>query len=271
MQEPKIPETERAMGSAPAGEGGKRLRGFVHGFGLPEALMVLGVVLIATFASLWIQRGREPVGVPAAVQPTPFPTAPRPTATATPPPTATSVPGTPTKVVLPTIPPAPTPAVPVPATTAPTRIVIPSIHLDAPVVEVGWRVVERDGQITTEWEVADNAAGFHKGSAYPGNVGNTVLSGHHNIRGKVFRYLVNVNPGDLIILYADDRAYSYRVESKQILPEKYASEAQQRKNAEFIGYFPDERLTLVTCWPYTSNTHRVVVIARPVPPPAEVK
>ncbi len=271
MVGPEVSETHQVSAGAERGESPARKAGVLRRFRIPEALMVLGVVLILAFAVLWARQGQENDGVPAAVQPTPFPTAPAPTATPTPPPTATPLGGAPATVVLPTIPPAPAPATPVPATSPPTRIVIPAINLDAPVVEVGWRVVERDGQTTTEWEVADYAAGFHIGSAYPGNVGNTVLSGHHNIRGKVFRYLVNVNPGDLVILYADGRAYYYRVESKQILPEKYASDEQQRKNAELIGYFPDERLTLVTCWPYTSNTHRVVVIARPVPPPADAQ
>jgi sortase A len=171
-------------------------------------------------------------------------------------------------VTLPIIPAIPLPSTPVPAASAPTRIVIPSIRLDAPVVEVGWRAVQRGEEMVTEWEVAENAVGFHIGSAYPGNPGNTVLSGHHNIKGKVFRYLVNVEPGAEIILYAEDRAYHYKVESKQILPEKYASDAQRAKNAELIGPFPDERLTLVTCWPYTGSTHRVVVVARPAPPTA---
>lgn len=237
-------------------------------FRVPEALLTLGALLVVLACVMWIRQGSDNPGLPAAVQPTPFPTAPLPTATPTPPPTATPLPSAPPAVALPTIPrPTAIPA-PVPATSAPTRILIPAINLDATVVEVGWRVVERNGQTTTEWAVADYAVGFHIGSAYPGNVGNTVLSGHHNVRGKVFRYLVNVNPGDLVILYADDRPYYYRVESKEILPEKYASDEQRRRNAELIGYFPDERLTMVTCWPYTSNTHRVVVLARPIPPPA---
>jgi len=271
MLEPGVSETEHGMSRLPHGGAGARNGTLLHRFRIPEALLVLGVVLVTAAGIMWAGQGRENDGVPAVVQPTPFPTAPLPTATLAPTPTATPLPGAPPPVALPTLPRPTAIPTPVPATSAPTRIVIPSINLDAPVVEVGWRIVERDGQTTTEWEVADYAVGFHIGSAYPGNVGNTVLSGHHNIRGKVFRYLVNVNPGDLIILYADGRPYSYRVESKQILSEKYASDEQRRRNAELIGYFPDERLTLVTCWPYTSNTHRVVVIARPVPPPAEAK
>lgn len=246
---------------------GRRTTGVLERLRIPEFLLVLGALLVVMASVLWARQGNGSPSLPSVAQPTPFPTAPTPTATPAPPPTASPLPGAPTALVLPTIPSGPpAPPTPVPARSAPTRIVIPAINLDAPVVEVGWKVVERDGQWVTEWAVADYAVGFHIGSAYPGNVGNTVLSGHHNVRGKVFRYLVNVNPGDVIILYAEDRPYYYRVESKQILPEKYASDEQRQKNAELIGYFPDERLTLVTCWPYTGNTHRVAVIARPAPP-----
>jgi LPXTG-site transpeptidase (sortase) family protein len=38
----------------------------------------------------------------------------------------------------------------------------------------------------------------------------------------------------------------------------------RQANARWIGPFNDERLTLVTCWPYTNNTHRVIVVAKPV-------
>jgi len=243
---------------------------------LPEILMAAGVVLIAVAGiSRWTQANWDAPAQPAVIQPTPFPT-PVPS-TATSGPTAAAEPTavqeapiqteqpSPTPALSPTVPTSPTAtATPVAAASPPNRIVIPSI-------EVGWVVVERDGQLTTEWEVADYAAGFHKGSAYPGNPGNTVLSGHNNIRGKVFRYLSDMSVDDEIILYADDRDYHYYVESVDILPERYASAAQRTENARLIGYFPDVRLTLVTCWPYTSNTHRVVVIAKPAPLPDDAQ
>jgi sortase A len=34
-------------------------------------------------------------------------------------------------------------------------------------------------------------------------------------------------------------------------------------NAEWLGGTDDERLTLVTCWPQKSNTHRLIIVARP--------
>jgi len=152
----------------------------------------------------------------------------------------------------------------IPAQSPPDRIVIPSINLDAPVVPVGWSTRERDGRWFSEWQTASYAAGFHKGSALPGHVGNTVISGHHNIKGKVFEHLVELKPGDLVILYADGRPYRYRVQDKFIVREVGVSLAQRRQNAQWIAPTRDERLTLVTCWPPDGNTYRVIVVAKPI-------
>lgn len=145
----------------------------------------------------------------------------------------------------------------------PTRLWIPSIDLDAPVVEIGWKVVESEGKYHTEWEVADFAVGFHKTSAYPGNRGNTVLSGHHNIRGEVFRDLYLLEPGDEIFLYVGIQGYRYTVAAKYRLEEKNMPPEVRESNARWIQQTPDERLTMVTCWPYSGNSHRIVIVARP--------
>jgi sortase A len=142
--------------------------------------------------------------------------------------------------------------------------VIPKIGIDSKVAEVTWRVEEQDGQLVSVWDVADYAAGFHRGSAYPGHIGNIVISGHHNIKGEVFRHVVDLEPDDEVILYVGEVAYRYAVEEKLILPDKHVSAEQKRENGKWIRYFPDERLTLVTCWPYDNNTHRVIVVAKPL-------
>ncbi|MBN1935704.1 MAG: sortase [Anaerolineae bacterium] len=158
--------------------------------------------------------------------------------------------------------PTPTPARP-PAGRPPDRIQVPSINLDATVVEVERTMMVVDGQYVSTWAVADYAAGFHSESVYPGHVGNTVLSGHNNIRGEVFRDLVDVQVGDEVVLYVGEQVYRYRVREKLVLPDRDVSLEQRQENARWIGTFPDERLTLVTCWPYTSNSHRVIVVAFP--------
>ncbi len=150
-----------------------------------------------------------------------------------------------------------------PAVSPPTRIVAPSIGLDSPVVPVGWHVEELNQGTRVVWEVADYAAGWHRNSAYPGNGGNVVLSGHNNIAGEVFRYLVALEMGDKIELYVDDKVYPYVVARKTLLEEEGMPAEVRRQNARWIAPTNYERLTLVTCWPYSTYTHRLIVIALP--------
>ncbi|TEU22185.1 MAG: sortase [Anaerolineales bacterium] len=206
-----------------------------------------------------IRPGQELfIPVPGQALPTPLPRASTPA--------PTSLPAAPTDVPTASVPAPTSPAPstrPPPATAPPDRIVASTIGLDAPVVPVGWKTMEENGQTVTEWEVADYAGGWHKTSAYPGNVGNTVISGHHNIRGEVFRYVVNLEPGHIIDLYVGQTVYRYMVTEKYILREKGMPPEVRQENARWIAPTEDERLTLVTCWPYTNNTHRVVVVAKP--------
>ncbi len=162
--------------------------------------------------------------------------------------------------------PTPTPRTP---SGPPDRIVIPSIKLDSPVVPVGWHVVTQGNVQYSVWDVADYAAGWHKTSAWPGQVGNVVISGHNNIRGEVFRDLIDVQVGELVLLYVGDQIYYYEVAEKHLLAEYGQPLEVRRENAAWIAPKEDERLTLVTCWPYTGNSHRLVVVARPTTPPAD--
>jgi sortase (surface protein transpeptidase) len=51
------------------------------------------------------------------------------------------------------------------------------------------------------------------------------------------------------------------VDKVMIVPEKYATMDQRKENAQWIGAFDDDRLTLVSCWPRDDNTHRIIVVA----------
>jgi len=207
----------------------------------------------------------SPTSVPPVVTPVPSPSTP--TVTPVPPtPTSTVSPtATPTFTPIPTWTATPTPLRP-PAVSPPTQLVISSLGVDIPVVEVGWETVGEGEAAKEVWVVADYAASFHRTSAYPGRPGNTVISGHNNIRGEVFRDLQELVEGDEIVVYVGQTAYPYQVAEVHILSDKWVSEEQKRENAKWIGYFPEERLTLVTCWPYEGNSHRVIVVARPLAP-----
>lgn len=148
-------------------------------------------------------------------------------------------------------------ATPVPASAfVPMLVVAPSIGLNAVVVATDWTP-------GGEWRVPDGAAGWMLNSAYAGAAGNTVLAGHHNTQGEVFRRVADLHPGDSITLGADGQAVEYRVSEVLILPAWGISPEQERQYASWIARTRDTRLTLVTCWPYFTNSHRVIVVARP--------
>jgi LPXTG-site transpeptidase (sortase) family protein len=150
-----------------------------------------------------------------------------------------------------------------PAAGKPTRIVIQLINLNAPIETVGWS--QADG--VSVWDIPNHfAAGWLKTSAPLGQPGNTVLDGHHNIAGEVFRYLIDLKPGAVITVYAGNQRFSYAVASMHILPDRGEPIEIRRQNAMWIQPTLDDRLTLVTCWPYTSNTHRLIVVAKPISP-----
>lgn len=146
----------------------------------------------------------------------------------------------------------------------PSRLVIPTIKADMPVIELGWSTKkDASGAIFSEWDVADYAAGWHKNSSLPGETGNIVLSGHNNIKGAVFRELDQLKRGDEIQLVAGGAEYVFTVDEVLIVPEKYANAKQRTENVRYIQETADDRLTLVSCWPRNDNTHRIIVVARP--------
>ncbi len=145
----------------------------------------------------------------------------------------------------------------------PERIWIDKLKIAARVQPVG--PGKRVGLLAVEWSAPNNRnVGWHDYSGRLGQGKNIVLNGHNNIHGAVFRKLYTLKPGDEIRLGAGDRQVTYRVEEVKILREKGQPLEVRTANAQYIQAMDDDRLTLVSCWPETNNTHRVIVIARPV-------
>lgn len=147
----------------------------------------------------------------------------------------------------------------------PARIVIESIGLDAPVVPAPVEFEMLAGKEFMKWLVpAERATGWHTTSAMLGEPGNTVLNGHHNAFGEVFVTLDEVVEGDIIWVESKNSRFSYQITNKIILPEKYEELEVRLHNAQWLLPSVDERLTLISCWPYESNTHRLIVVASPI-------
>lgn len=131
--------------------------------------------------------------------------------------------------------------VPTPGPEQAVRIQIPAIGVDAP-------IVQGDG-----WEQLKKGVGQHPGSANPGERNNVVLSAHNDIFGEIFRNLDRLVPGDLVILYTNQRSYTYVVVDTKIV---------QPTAVEVMAPTTKATATLISCYPYLKDNMRIVVIAR---------
>jgi len=224
-------------------------------------------------------------------QPTATHTAPAPTSTATaeqsPTPQPTDAVPTPTASPSPALTIRPRPIVPTPTASpeVPVRLVVPDLNIDAKVVEMGWEVVNTAAGPQSDWVIPKNAAGHHINSATMDQPGNLVLSGHNNIDGKVFEAISmawddatrarvdeftdrsDILKGRKIQLFtAIGKPVDYTITDFFRLRDSGVSLAQRMQNARFVEPTVESRLTIVTCWPPWSNTHRLVVIAKPSQP-----
>jgi LPXTG-site transpeptidase (sortase) family protein len=144
----------------------------------------------------------------------------------------------------------------------PARLVMPAIQLDSAIEPMA--LVESGG--VYEWLAPEDTVGWHDTSAVPGQAGNLVLSGHNaSLGGKVFRNLYRAQIGDRFTIRTGQRAFIYEIAERHVLRELFTSRATRQANAAWIREFPDERVTLVTCHPTWTNTHRLVLVARRIP------
>jgi LPXTG-site transpeptidase (sortase) family protein len=149
------------------------------------------------------------------------------------------------------------------------QISIPALNVDGKVVPVGWRVNISDDLQSGEfeWDSPDSNVGWVITSALPDETGNVILYGHNNLYEKVFENLADLAKGDRIYLQTGDQRWEYKVRNILLLPIIGASKEQLNKYQKYLQPTQDARVTLISCWPPISNTHRVVVIGQPVTDP----
>ena len=146
----------------------------------------------------------------------------------------------------------------------PLRIIIPALNIDAPVVTAGLQTLQDGDRQYQQWTVPNSyAAGWHENSPKLGEVGNIVLNGHNNIYGAIFGELRELAVGEQIVLVGANNVTVYRVAHHELLKEEGLPLRERLQNANWIAPTTDQRLTLVTCWPNTTNSHRLIVVALP--------
>jgi len=125
-----------------------------------------------------------------------------------------------------------------------TRLVVPRMGLDVIVVEL-WGLDDAQN--------LKRGPGHIPGTAYPGQPGNMVISGHRTTYGAPFKHIEEIQPGDEIILITADNRYTYEVYEQRIVAPTDLTVLEQGEEA---------KVTLTACHPWYSAAQRIVVIGR---------
>ncbi len=132
-------------------------------------------------------------------------------------------------------------------------LIIPKIDAEAKIIS------DVDPYSKNEYlQALSNGVAHAKGSAKPGEIGNTFLFAHSsdnfynaNRYNSVFYLLYKLNVGDEIYITKDDKLFSYKVNNKQIV---------KPVNIEFLSEETNEEvLTLMTCWPPGTTYERLII------------
>ncbi len=96
------------------------------------------------------------------------------------------------------------------------------------------------------------------GTQWPGQLGNFAVAGHRVTAGNPFWSLPSLRAGDLVYIQTKLNNYTYRVTGKQrCCPPTWACST---RCPAIRAQRPAQRLiTLITCDPAWTGTHRVIV------------
>lgn len=147
-----------------------------------------------------------------------------------------------------------------------SKIIIPKINLEAPVVYDVPTIEEKDVQKGLE-----NGVVHYITTPNPGEKGNSVIFGHSssNILNKgkykfAFILLKSLEPGDTFIIQKDGKRYVYKVYSKFVTDPKDLSVLSTLDRPS--------TMTLITCDPPGTSTNRLIIQAEQIfPDPASNK
>lgn len=134
----------------------------------------------------------------------------------------------------------PAPVIPTQGPTQAVQIVIPAIDVNAP-------VVQGDG-----WEQLKKGVAQHLGTPDPGQPGNIVLSAHNDIFGQIFRRLDELAPGDEVQLHTASQVFVYVITGAKVV---------EPTEVSVMAPTAHPSLTLISCYPYLVDDHRIVVFA----------
>lgn len=144
------------------------------------------------------------------------------------------------------------------------RLIIPKLNIDVP-VHFGISLSE-------VMPAMNNGVAHYRiagASAYPGEIGNLVITGHSagdiyssNPYKYIFSGLERLDDGDLIYVNYNSTRYTYRVVKKEVVEPSNVSALVVSTNKPL--------LTLVTCTPLGTSRYRLLVTAEQISPSTEL-
>ena len=143
------------------------------------------------------------------------------------------------------------------------RLIIPKLNVDVP-VHFGISLSEVMSSM-------NNGVAHYRvagASAYPGEIGNTVITGHSagdiyssNQYKYIFSGLERLEDGDLVYVNYNSVRYTYRVIKKEVV--------EPTNVAALVVSTDKPLLTLVTCTPLGTSRYRLLVTAEQISPSVE--
>ena len=111
----------------------------------------------------------------------------------------------------------------------------------------------------------DDFIGHYKGSALPGEVGDSFIYGHSVLPWffnpknykTIFSTLGNLETGDRFTIEYNQRKINYKVEDEVVLSPKEVNPLKTWKPA----YLNQPTVSLMTCWPAGTKTNRLIIRA----------
>lgn len=161
---------------------------------------------------------------------------------------------------------APLQATSAPAAPAPPRTYAPAVRLRIPSVGIDARVVQV-GIVNGEFEVPKFAVGHYRGTALPGEPGNGVYAGHVSSisSGNVFANLHRTTVGADVLLQTPHGVLRYVVTAVRVVPRTWM---------EALAPTPNATVTLIACtgqwdWQMRDYLERLIVRAELAEEPPE--
>lgn len=131
----------------------------------------------------------------------------------------------------------------------------PFAFIKIPAFGAGWEFPLIQGTDLAQLNVSP---GHVPGTQWPGEIGNFAVAGHRVTSGNPFWSLPSLRPGDLVKIQTRHNDLTYEVTGSQFVPPSDVAVLDPVPGRP--GAHPTRRLiTLITCDPPWTGTHRVIV------------